>query len=133
MREFVSNPNEKFHEIKIEKSSLSIPDYYLTGLLRELIENTVKYSCQNTPIKISGKIINGGKYKLLFRNMNNKFTWVQIKQINLFEQFRNEDKAKNGSGIGLFIVRKIAELVGGNFEIRKNKENYIDSTVTLNV
>ena len=123
-----ANPGVKY-KIRIERSSLAIHNFCLDGMIRELIENSFKYSLPGTSIVVTGKVT-GELFNLTIRN-HGVLTDAQLKKVNLFEQFRTIEAPKNGSGIGLFIVRKIIEMFNGKFEIESNQAKGIEVTVVL--
>ena len=124
-----SYPKNNF-TIDVEKASLAIPDFYLAGLIRELGENAFKFSCANTPIKICG-CLKEGFYRLSFRNQGRGLTSAQLKKINLFQQFRDVDEPKTGSGLGLFIAKKIVEMFDGKLTVESCPGKCIKVTAFL--
>lgn len=119
-------------EISIDAEGilLKTPEFYLTTILKEIFENACKFSEPGKKIIITGK--REGKYfELSFQNEGKGLTEEQIRNINLFEQFENFNQPKSGSGIGLYIVKKILEIIGGSIFIESSYNNY--TRVTLNI
>ena len=130
IKNIISNYPKNSFSIKVEKASLAISDFYLSGLIRELGENAFKFACANTVVKICG-CFKDGFYKLTFRNHGRGLTSAQLKNINLFQQFRNIDEPKTGSGLGLFIARKIVEIFDGKLTVESCPGKCIKVTAFL--
>lgn len=89
-------------------------------LLRNIIDNALKYSPLNSDVTILIK-----DKKLIIENQSESLSEESLK--NLFDRFfRPAGQYQTGSGLGLSIVKKIAELHGCSVEI-----NLIDSTFQL--
>jgi two-component system, sensor histidine kinase and response regulator len=125
----INYPENNF-TVKVEKASLAISDFYLTGLVQELGENAFKFACAKTPVKVSG-CFKDGFYQLSFRNHGRGLTSAQLKNINLFQQFRNVDEPKTGSGLGLFITKKIVEMFEGKLTVESRPGKCIKVTAFL--
>ena len=72
---------------------------------------------QKIPLKDSGEII--------FKDKASSLSKVEVSK--LFDRFYKTDKSRskdrNGLGLGLYLVKKILNLHGGNVKARSNKEN----------
>jgi DNA-binding response OmpR family regulator len=125
-----NNFNNSTHklEFKIEESRLKIDESYFNICIKELVENAFKFSFPNTLIKITGenKINN---YELSFENTGGGFAEGQIEGINIFnKQF---DPTMPGSGLGLPIVKKIAEYFGGRLEVVSESQGTTRVTIQV--
>lgn len=128
---------EKYYrkkDIEIESlqgnAPLQMPEYFLTKIISELAENACKFSKAGTPIKIVLKHATE-EFELSVHNQGFGLTPAQMKRITLFEQFENGVQTKTGSGMGLFIVKKITEIFNGNLIIDSKPESYTKVTVKL--
>ncbi|MEI7812698.1 MAG: response regulator [Ignavibacteria bacterium] len=107
-------------ESVIEKSQLKINESCLGICIKELIENACKFSNSNSMIKITGE--NKSEfYELSFENTGMEFNFNQIINITLFNK---QDPSFIGSGLGLPIVKKIAEYFSGRLKIVTNKQKH---------
>lgn len=118
--------------VEAEGISIKIPPFYLTTIIKEVIENACKFSEPGKLITITGKV-DGSMYELVFKNEGKGLTEDQIRNINLFEQFENFNQPKSGSGIGLFIIKKILEIIEGSIFIESSLNHYTIVTIKIPV
>lgn len=108
--------------IEPEIEPLKIPEFYLTTLIKELVENACKFSDPGQEISVTG-IHNGKFYELSFLNQVNGITCNINDHKNLLEYPGNIKEPKSGIGIGLFIIKKILEIIGGDISIKHSLNN----------
>jgi signal transduction histidine kinase len=108
---------DKPHEIKIYnniyKGISPIADkMYLENVIRNLIENALKYSDSGVKVKI--RIYNNNKYAFV-NVIDNGWGISKKNQTKIFEQFYRitYDNSPKGYGIGLSLVKYMVELHGG--------------------
>jgi signal transduction histidine kinase len=84
-----------------------------------LVSNAVKFTDRGT-IKIAARVLNGGKLELCVSD-----TGIGIKEEDmsrLFEPFQQVDmslrKRHEGTGLGLYLTRKLADLLGGDISAK---------------
>ncbi|MGN0018041.1 MAG: sensor histidine kinase [Candidatus Gastranaerophilaceae bacterium] len=115
-KEIISNISEDFPLILSDKDRLE-------QVIVNLIENAIKYSYENTPIRINGEY-NSNNVKIFIENDCDKIPQNKIN--SLFEKFiRLDDKTTRttrGTGLGLFIVKGLVEAMNGTIEIVSNEE-----------
>ncbi|MDQ7817283.1 MAG: response regulator [Melioribacteraceae bacterium] len=116
--------------IEAETVSLKAPEFYLTIIIKEIIENACKFSEPGKRIIVNGKR-EGKFFELSFQNEGKGLTEDQIKNINLFEQFENFNQPKSGSGIGLFIIKKILEILEGTIFIESSFNKFTKVTIKI--
>ncbi len=104
------------------------PEIYLcfdpmgfTSVVTNLLDNAIKYSEVNTSVKVELKE-NDGK---VFLNVTDKGAGIPAEEKErVFEKFYrigNEDTRKTkGTGLGLFIIKRIAEIYNGSIVIKDN-------------
>ncbi|MFZ4557784.1 MAG: hybrid sensor histidine kinase/response regulator [Pseudanabaena sp.] len=100
----------------LEDAEILLSEQYLSTLLYELVDNALKFSPSGTSITVSSQI-EGDMLKLSVLDLGRGMTEDQIAKIDAFIQFERETYEQQGSGLGLIISRKIAELTGGQFWI----------------
>ncbi|MCC5626973.1 hybrid sensor histidine kinase/response regulator [Nostoc sphaeroides CHAB 2801] len=100
----------------IEEAKVSISDRYLAIILHELVDNALKFSQTGTAIKISSQVV-AGMLNVYIHDMGRGMTAEQISKIGAFMQFERKSYEQQGIGMGLKLVKKIAELCGGQFSI----------------
>jgi signal transduction histidine kinase len=85
----------------------------LIQIWSNLIDNAIKYSPENSTIWIGGKIEEGS----LIVTIKDEGNGISLeKQSKIFEKFYQceESHKKQGNGLGLSIVKRIVELLGGS-------------------
>ncbi len=95
-----------------------------------LIDNAMKYSSANSTIYID-ECINGNELVVTIKDEGIGIKTEKIARI--FDKFYQGDKShkKQGSGLGLSIVKRILELLGGT--IRYESHENIGTTVVVKV
>lgn len=133
----------KLLETKNIKVEINIPHEFTlpadVNLIRvvyeNLLGNAIKYGKENGNIKVSANRTNEGKIQLTVWNDGPPIEPQLIS--SLFHRFRRYDtkseEGKKGAGLGLFIVRRIIELHGGEIIIQSDKENGTNFVITLTV
>ncbi|MCF8240945.1 MAG: response regulator [Melioribacteraceae bacterium] len=100
--------------MEIENENLKINESHLSICINELADNACKFSDAGSKIAIKG-IRNDNYYMFSFQNNGKGFTADQIKRINILN--KSFDYSKDGSGLGLPIVKQIIEYYGGEFNV----------------
>lgn len=100
----------------LEDAEILLSEQYLSTLLYELVDNALKFSSSGTSITVSSQI-EEDMLKLSVLDLGRGMTEEQIAKIDAFIQFERETYEQQGTGLGLTISRKIAELTGGKFWI----------------
>lgn len=98
------------------KILLNLAESYLHKVVRELIDNALKFSEPATPIQVSSELqLNC----LLFSvtNQGRGMTTEQMSNLGAYMQFDRKHYEQQGAGMGLIIVKRITELFGGKFQI----------------
>jgi signal transduction histidine kinase len=97
-----------------------------------LVSNAVKFTDQGT-VKIAARVLNGGKLELCVSD-----TGIGIKEEDmsrLFEPFQQVDislrKRHEGTGLGLYLTRKLADLLGGDVSAKSRYGQGSEFTFTI--
>lgn len=117
-------------ETSLESARLNIAEPYYKICLKELVQNSFKFSKPNTKVKIRGKI-EDNYYLLSLENHAHEFTGEQIKKIDLFN--KQYDPTLPGSGLGLPIVKKIVDYFNGEVLISCDVPDKVIITVQIPV
>jgi two-component system sensor histidine kinase/response regulator len=108
--------------------SISIMEDYLKKIVTELADNAFKFSEPHTPVTISGHV-DEHNYILTFIDEGPGMTPDEIKAIGAFMQFNRKFNEQQGSGLGLTIAIRLAEIFQGTLEIKSQPD--IGTTVIL--
>lgn len=103
-------------EFDISEGNLVIEERYFDIVLKELVENAIKFSLRGSPIKISGKQ-NEQYYKMRIEDFGCGMSETSLKHINAFKQFAADKYLEEGVGLGLAVVQKILSLSNGYLKI----------------
>lgn len=100
----------------LESAEITLSERYLSIIMDELVDNALKFSPPQTTIQITSRIV-GEMLHLSIHDSGRGMTAEQIAKIDTFMQFERNSYGQQGTGVGLKIVKKIVEVVGGEFSI----------------
>ncbi len=99
-----------------EVESIAIGEDYLRKLVEELVDNACKFSPVGSPIYINGGV-NGDNFEFSVVNAGRGMMPEQIAKIGAYMQFERRIHEQQGSGLGLIICMRLAEMHGGSFHV----------------
>lgn len=97
-------------------AKLKMGSWCLQVLLKEIIENALKYSPLEKSVLING-FISEGYYQLSITDFGRGLSQKEINSISPFNKFGHNKIAEPGVGIGLAVVKKITEIYNIEFNI----------------
>ena len=100
----------------MQDSPAHISDIMLNKIVSELIENAFKFSKEETPVRINTRC-KDNQLILEVINEGRGMTPEQIAKLGAYMQFERRLYEQQGSGMGLSIVKRIAELHAGQLII----------------
>ena len=100
---------------------------YLQTIIRNLLQNAIKASPENTPIHITAKQENG-KAEIAIQNEGNSFSQQQYEQL-----VHQEQNSLSLSGLGLHLVQELTEKIGGEIRFLNPAVNITVATVSIPV
>ncbi len=103
-------------QLELQDSAVLIAANRLKKLVEELIDNAFKFSAPGTPVTIANKVTQNS-FILSVSDQGRGMTAEQIAEIGAYMQFERKLYEQQGSGLGLSISKRIAELHGGNLTI----------------
>jgi two-component system, sensor histidine kinase and response regulator len=110
------------------KAAINHQDF--TRIVEELTDNAFKFSEAGTRVTISCGS-DKGKFRLTIEDAGRGMTAENIKNIGAYMQFDRMLYAQQGSGLGLIISKRIAELYGGILSVENTSPKGIRVTVML--
>jgi two-component system sensor histidine kinase/response regulator len=108
-----------------------VPEHF-SKIVEELLDNAFKFSKLGTPVRLLG-LARDGKYVLTLGDRGRGLTPEQIQRIGAHMQFDREYYEQQGSGLGLIIAKRLAELYGGSLTVQSAVGQSTTVTVTLPV
>lgn len=91
----------------------------LYTIIEEVIDNCFKFSESNTSISVSSTVKNN-YLTLSFSNYGRGMSTSEISNLGAYRQFNRRTYEQQGSGLGLSIVKRLAELHEGSLSIQSN-------------
>jgi two-component system, sensor histidine kinase and response regulator len=118
--------------IKFESADIIINDMYFEIILKELVENALKFSQAGSPVKITG-ISSGNYYKTKIEDHGVGIPPNSVNRINTLTQLSDFDEFNEGLGLGLALVQKILILNNGYLtaQTTKRKNTIVEFGVPL--
>ena len=122
-------PTANLRDIKInfifipEKEITIFFDQVLFELaVRNLLDNAIKYSQDESDVNVTGEIVNKHKLKINIKNISKFKSNENLNKLT--KRFRRGKDSNNivGTGLGLSIVLESIQILGGKFNINKNSE-----------
>jgi two-component system, sensor histidine kinase and response regulator len=98
--------------LKIEPARLLIATENLTKIVEELVDNAFKFSEAGKPVLVATEISNG-RFCFQVADKGRGMTAEQISRIGPHIQFERRTFEQQGAGLGLFIAKRLTELLGG--------------------
>ncbi len=103
--------------LEIQNAIVQISEFNLKKIAEELIDNAFKYSPVGTPIHIIG-IQSSNVFLMSVIDYGRGMTAEQITNVGAYTQFERKLYEQQGSGLGLIIAKRLAELHGGELTIK---------------
>jgi signal transduction histidine kinase len=102
--------------IQVENACLLVPQENLVKIVEELLDNAFKFSEPGRPVLVATEL-QTGRFHLLITDKGRGMTTDQIARIGPHIQFERRTFEQQGGGLGLFIAKRITELLGGEFHL----------------
>lgn len=99
-----------------ESVVVSIAESYLSKIVEELVDNALKFSEPGTPVIVQSQL-KDQQFWLSVSNQGRGLTPEQIASLGAYMQFDRKSYEQQGTGLGLTLVKQIATLYNGNFQI----------------
>jgi len=113
-----------------ENSNIKIYEEHLNFIIKELLENAVKFSGENTDINISGLVV-GNEYIIECIDNGRGLSSSEIKQLSAMKQFKRDYYEQQGLGLGLAIIQRLVKIYEGNFNIESEVNKYTKIIIKL--
>ncbi len=119
-REQIKKDNVTFIE-NLQIPSIHYSKKNLRSIIYNLLSNAIKYRSENDPvIQIKTERLEDGKTMLSFKD--NGLGLDERQQRKLFQMFKRLHTHVEGTGVGLYIVKKMIENTGGSIEVESEPD-----------
>lgn len=111
-------------------ASLKADPSELILLAEELVDNALSFSRKGTPVRVGAKP-SGAVLRLSVADTGRGMTPQQLQQLGAFQQHDRKKFEQQGLGLGLALVRKLVQHLGGEFRLESEAGKGTTSHVTL--
>ncbi len=105
-------------DLSLELGELELPiaPAYLEKIVIELVDNAFKFSEPLTPVRLT---LQKADATVVFevQDSGRGMTPEQVREVGAFRQFDRDRFEQQGSGLGLFLARRLVEGSGGRLEV----------------
>lgn len=116
--------------IDIAGGPVAISSENLLKILDEIMDNAYKFSTPVGPISVTGQPTDTG-FCFIITNQGRGFKPENVANIAPYRQFDRDVYEQQGSGLGLFIAKRLTELNGGRLTIHSLIDGQTTVTVAL--
>jgi two-component system, sensor histidine kinase and response regulator len=111
---------------------IQISEEHLRKIVEELVDNAVKFSQPGTPVTVVTRR-EGSRFVIEVGDQGRGMKAEQIAKIGAYMQFERDYYEHQGSGMGLVISQRLAELYNGYLNVSPNGENGLCAKVYLTI
>ena len=122
--------NNKNMEYYIDNGKIKITRVYFQILIKEIIDNAIKYSAFDKQVVVSGKN-NGPDYILTITDHGIGIPSDELNSLIAAKSFGKSEGGTVGVGFGLIIVKKICDVFDINLRVESEVNGYTRFTITL--
>jgi two-component system, sensor histidine kinase and response regulator len=105
--------------LNVGPGSLLIPADHFKKIVEELVDNAFKFSDPGKCVRVS-TTMSGNRFLLTISDHGRGMTKEQISTVGPHMQFERKTFEQQGSGLGLIIAKRLAELLGGQMMLESN-------------
>ena len=103
--------------LHIDDSDIHLPQEFLEFIVKELLSNACHYSTKGSSIKVSGHTFGNG-YRLTIQDQGIGFgQGKKLSDIAPYIRLSQQQEKNDGLGLGLYNVKTIVDLFGGQIEL----------------
>jgi two-component system, sensor histidine kinase and response regulator len=117
-------------QLELDEATAKISQSSLQKILEEILDNAFKFSSSGTPILVSSKI-QDNTFVLSILDNGRGMTAEQIIHLGAYMQFERKLQEQQGTGLGLIIAKRLAELYEGNLTIESTPGQKTAVHITL--
>jgi two-component system sensor histidine kinase/response regulator len=117
-------------DLHLETANLAIAEDYFSKIFDEVFDNALKYSKKGTPVQVHAAAT-GDKFILTVADHGRGMTPHEIHEIGAYKQFERKTYEQQGTGLGLSVAKKLAEVHGGALTVESEHGKRTTVVVTL--
>jgi signal transduction histidine kinase len=102
--------------LKVNPATLLLPPENYTKIVEEVVDNAFKFSEPGKAVLVATHVTDGTSV-LSVTDMGRGMTLEQISRIAPHVQFDRKTFEQQGAGLGLYIAKRLVELLGGQMQI----------------
>jgi signal transduction histidine kinase len=102
-------------EYDISESQVAVSEVHFEKIFDELIDNAFKFSTAGTKVSVTS-VVEKNDFVLVITDRGRGMTPEQIANLGAYVQFDRTSHEQQGTGLGLTIAKRLAELYGGRIE-----------------
>ena len=114
----------------LDVEGVHVLEDYLKKIVEEIVDNAFKFSERGTPVYVMGSP-RDGRYLLQISNHGRGMTAQEIRDVGAYMQFGRMLHEQQGSGLGLVITRRLAELHQAELLIESIPDQQTRVTISL--
>ncbi len=123
-----NNEVKKVLDIDVDKIVYS-DELMIKTIILNLLENSIQYRRRSDPFaKLKIRYV---KNKLVIVVSDNGIGIDEDVQIKVFDMFYRGSEVSKGNGLGLFLVQKAVDLIGGQVELKSKKMEFTEITIEI--
>ncbi len=103
--------------LELNDATVQVGPTHLNKIIEELLDNAFRYSRAGTPVRVGCHTDDAHVFTLSLMDQGLGMTREQIARVGAYMQFDREQHEQQGQGLGLTIVKRLAELHGGELTI----------------
>jgi two-component system, sensor histidine kinase and response regulator len=117
----VASGHHRLGDLRLSLASVDnrISPLHLERIVRELLDNAFKFSSPGSPVEVKTVAVDG-IFRLQVIDRGRGFSPEQIKRVGANFQFDRKLQEQQGSGLGLSIARRLAEIYSGTLKIESS-------------
>jgi K+-sensing histidine kinase KdpD len=117
-------------DLHLETANLAISSEYFTKIFEEVFDNALRYSKKGSPVHVHAAM-SGAKYVITITDHGRGLTPHQIQEIGAYKQFERRIYEQQGTGLGLSVAKKLAEVHGGSLSVESEHDKRTTIVITL--
>lgn len=113
-----------------DAAAIIIHEQDLKKIIRELVENAFKFSENETPVAV-WSVIAPPYYVICVQDEGRGMPPEQVERIGAYMQFDRDFYEQQGMGLGLVIVKRLAQLYGGKITVESQLNQFTKICIYL--